>query len=253
MPTDSGRDCLRSELLAPGRGISKKFYRASYGRVVAVVAAVLGDRHEAEEAAQEAFARALARWPRLCQYDLPEAWIRRVALRIAIDSGRRRRSAVSVSSRLRSLAARRAGEPEPTDSLALSATGRAMMRLRIARARSAGPALCRRLASAADSDRPRLACRLHGEGASRGRPASAGKQTQRRLRGGRPRCVTTICALSSTPGCGPIRDLSAPDFAVIRRRLRHRRARTAAACLVVVAVVPGVAVAGLLPAASPPA
>jgi RNA polymerase sigma-70 factor, ECF subfamily len=107
----------------------EEFYRASYGRVVAVVAAVLGDRHEAEEAAQEAFARALARWPRLSQYDLPEAWIRRVALRIAIDSGRRRRSAVSVSGRLRSLAARRAGEPEPTDSLALSATGRAIMRL----------------------------------------------------------------------------------------------------------------------------
>jgi RNA polymerase sigma-70 factor, ECF subfamily len=60
---------------------------------------------------------------------LPEAWIRRVSLRIAIDSGRRRRSAVSVSGRLRSLAARRAGEPEPTDSLALSATGRAIMRL----------------------------------------------------------------------------------------------------------------------------
>ena len=65
----------------------EEFYRASYGRVVAVVAAVLGDRHEAEEAAQEAFARALARWPRLSQYDLPEAWIRRVALRIAIDTG----------------------------------------------------------------------------------------------------------------------------------------------------------------------
>jgi RNA polymerase sigma-70 factor, ECF subfamily len=106
----------------------EEFYRASYGRMVALVAAVLGDRHEAEDAAQEAFARALARWPRLSHYDLPEAWIRRVALRIAVDSARRRRRAASVSGRLRSLAARRTQEPEP-GGFALTATGRALMRL----------------------------------------------------------------------------------------------------------------------------
>ena len=64
------------------------FYQASYGRIMALLLAVLGDRQEAEDAAQEAFARALARWPRLSTYDLPEAWVRRVALRIAVDSGR---------------------------------------------------------------------------------------------------------------------------------------------------------------------
>jgi RNA polymerase sigma-70 factor (ECF subfamily) len=65
------------------------FYQANYRRIVAVVAAVLGDTAEAEDVAQEAFARALARWPRIAGYDLPDAWVRRVALRLAVDSGRR--------------------------------------------------------------------------------------------------------------------------------------------------------------------
>jgi DNA-directed RNA polymerase specialized sigma24 family protein len=50
-----------------------EFYHASYGRVVALVAGVVGDRHQAEDIAQEAFARALTRWPRVARYDLPEA------------------------------------------------------------------------------------------------------------------------------------------------------------------------------------
>jgi RNA polymerase sigma-70 factor (ECF subfamily) len=69
----------------------QEFYQASYGRTVAMVAAVAGSRHEAEDIAQEAYARALARWSRLRAYDLPEAWVRKVALRLAIDSGRRLR------------------------------------------------------------------------------------------------------------------------------------------------------------------
>jgi DNA-directed RNA polymerase specialized sigma24 family protein len=69
----------------------EEFYQASYGRTVALVAAITGSRHEAEDVAQEAYARALARWSRLRGYDLPEAWVRKVALRITIDSGRRLR------------------------------------------------------------------------------------------------------------------------------------------------------------------
>lgn len=65
------------------------FYAANYGRIVALVTSLLGDRSEAEDVAQDAFARALLRWSRLRTYDLPEAWIRRVALRLATDSRRR--------------------------------------------------------------------------------------------------------------------------------------------------------------------
>jgi RNA polymerase sigma-70 factor, ECF subfamily len=87
------------------------FYAANYGRTVALVTSLLGDRTEAEDVAQEAFARALLRWSRLRTYDVPEAWIRRVALRLATDSRRR----AGRMSRLARLTAVRqpSGCPEP--------------------------------------------------------------------------------------------------------------------------------------------
>ncbi len=73
----------------PGSSDFEEFYAASYGRVVALVATMLGDRHQAEDIAQEAFARALARWRRVATYDVPEAWVRQVAMRLTIDARRR--------------------------------------------------------------------------------------------------------------------------------------------------------------------
>ena len=74
------------------------FYAANYGRTVALVTMLLGDRHEAEDIAQEAFARALLRWSTLRRYDSPEAWIRKVALRMVIDTrGRFKRASMSAS------------------------------------------------------------------------------------------------------------------------------------------------------------
>ena len=103
------------------------FYQASYGRIMALLLAILGDRQEAEDAAQEAFARALARWPRLSTYDLPEAWVRQVALRLAVDSGRRLRRTARLSARLRG--DRQKTVPEPGEGMAFSALGSALMRL----------------------------------------------------------------------------------------------------------------------------
>lgn len=105
----------------------REFYEANYGRIVAMVTAVLCDRDQAEDVAQEAFARALTRWSRIGGYELPEAWVRRVALRIAIDSGRRLRRAIGVSIRL--AAQRQATEPGPGDSLAFTELGAALRRL----------------------------------------------------------------------------------------------------------------------------
>ncbi len=106
----------------------EEFYQANYARIAALLLAVLGERQEAEDAAQEAFVRALARWPRLSGYDLPEAWVRQVALRIAVDSGRRFRRTLRLSWKL--LADRQAPEPEPGDSLlARTVVGCALMRL----------------------------------------------------------------------------------------------------------------------------
>jgi RNA polymerase sigma factor (sigma-70 family) len=53
---------------------------------------LLGDREEAREVAQEAMARAFARWRRIAGYD--EAWVARVSTNLAIDRYRRRRPTI---------------------------------------------------------------------------------------------------------------------------------------------------------------
>ncbi len=105
----------------------EEFYAANYGKVTALVAAVIGDRNEADDVTQEAFARALARWIRLSRYDLPEAWVRRVALRLAIDSGRRLRRTLRTLPLLR--AAERNTEPDPGTALTFTPLGRALTRI----------------------------------------------------------------------------------------------------------------------------
>lgn len=67
------------------------FFRLHYPRVVRVVHGVLGDRARAEEVAQEAFVRLYLRWSRVSSYDRPDAWVRRVAVRLAARVARRDR------------------------------------------------------------------------------------------------------------------------------------------------------------------
>jgi RNA polymerase sigma-70 factor (ECF subfamily) len=59
------------------------FYAGSYRRLLGQLFAVTGDLAEAENLLQEAYARAFARWSRVGDYDLPEAWVRRVAINLA--------------------------------------------------------------------------------------------------------------------------------------------------------------------------
>jgi RNA polymerase sigma-70 factor (ECF subfamily) len=103
-----------------------EFYQASYRRMVALVAAMTGDRCQAEDIAQEAYARALTRWPQVARYDLPEAWVRRVAIQLTVDALRRMGRAVRLA----------AGEHDgthaardPGDPLAATALSVALMRL----------------------------------------------------------------------------------------------------------------------------
>jgi len=76
----------------------RELYAASHRRLVVQLTAMTGGVAEAEDVVQEAFARALPRWPRLSRYDNPEAWIRTVAMNLARSQWRQLR-------RIRALAA----------------------------------------------------------------------------------------------------------------------------------------------------
>jgi RNA polymerase sigma-70 factor (sigma-E family) len=69
-----------------------EFYRASRHRVGAFLYSVCGDRSEAQDAAQDAYARAWQRWPTVGAYDDPEAWVRTVAYRLVVNRWRKARN-----------------------------------------------------------------------------------------------------------------------------------------------------------------
>ena len=65
------------------------FYAGSSRRVLGQLYAMTGNRSEAEDAVAEAYARAWQRWSTVRECDSPEAWVRRVASRIAVSSWRK--------------------------------------------------------------------------------------------------------------------------------------------------------------------
>jgi RNA polymerase sigma-70 factor (ECF subfamily) len=85
----------------PGPQRFDEFYDAVYGRLVGQLYLVTGDLHDAEDAVQEALTRAAARWARISEYQVPEAWVRRVAMNLASDGFRRARRRLVVAARLR--------------------------------------------------------------------------------------------------------------------------------------------------------
>lgn len=82
-------------------GSFEEFYSATYGRLLKQIILVTGDRGDAEDLLQDAYGRAAVRWRRLRDYQAPEAWVRRVALRLAIDRARRARRRAAALLRLR--------------------------------------------------------------------------------------------------------------------------------------------------------
>jgi RNA polymerase sigma-70 factor (ECF subfamily) len=78
--------------------------RRSYGRLIAILSARLRDVAGAEDALSEAFAAALADWPRGGVPDSPEAWLLAVARRRTVDAARRRGAADAARDHLRLLA-----------------------------------------------------------------------------------------------------------------------------------------------------
>jgi RNA polymerase sigma-70 factor (ECF subfamily) len=76
------------------------FYEAAFPRLVGQLGLVTGDLAEAEDLVQEALARASARWSRLRAYDVPEAWVRRVALNLAASHARKLRRKLAALTRI---------------------------------------------------------------------------------------------------------------------------------------------------------
>lgn len=66
-----------------------EFYARHGEALTRVLQAMTGDRLEAQDCVQEAFARAWQRWDVVQEYDAPEAWVRQVAWRLAVSRFRR--------------------------------------------------------------------------------------------------------------------------------------------------------------------
>jgi RNA polymerase sigma-70 factor, ECF subfamily len=81
----------------------ERFYREEFGRIIAALIRVVGDFELAEDAVQEAFAAAVAQWPRDGTPDHPRAWIAGVARNKAIDRLRRQSRFAGRSDELRRL------------------------------------------------------------------------------------------------------------------------------------------------------
>lgn len=95
---NSGEDELQS------RNMAEAVARRSYGKLVAFLAARTRDVAAAEDALSEAFASALADWPRNGCPTNPEAWLLTVARRKLIDAVRRSSNAESATEKLELLA-----------------------------------------------------------------------------------------------------------------------------------------------------
>lgn len=66
-----------------------EFYTASARRITSQVYAMIGDRDEAQDCVQEAFARAWAHRRTFHEVRHPEAWVRTTAYRLAVSRWRR--------------------------------------------------------------------------------------------------------------------------------------------------------------------
>jgi RNA polymerase sigma-70 factor (ECF subfamily) len=67
------------------------FYLAEFRAVARTVYLILYDREHAEDITQDAFVQLYLYWPKVARYDAPHAWVRRVAIRLAVRAAHRDR------------------------------------------------------------------------------------------------------------------------------------------------------------------
>ena len=89
--------------LAPVRALRSfdGFYRSQYRDVVGLAFALSGSRIAAEDIAQDAFVAAHKRWEQVGRYDKPEAWVRHVAVNLAVSAFRTKVREARALARLR--------------------------------------------------------------------------------------------------------------------------------------------------------
>jgi RNA polymerase sigma-70 factor (ECF subfamily) len=68
------------------------WFRACSPSIARTVFLVTGDRGQAEEITQDAFMKMLQRWSTVHRYERPDAWVRRVAIRMAVKQANRERT-----------------------------------------------------------------------------------------------------------------------------------------------------------------
>src|SRR3982074_2179626 len=90
---------------AQARSTADAIARHSYGKLVAFLVARTRDVAAAEDALAEAFASALADWPKNGCPSNPESWLLAVARRKTIDAGRRQRSGGGATTQVQRLPA----------------------------------------------------------------------------------------------------------------------------------------------------
>lgn len=64
-------------------------FRTEFPVVLRTVFLILQDRGRAEDITQEAFVQLLAHWKKVSRYERPDAWVRRVAIRLATRAAKR--------------------------------------------------------------------------------------------------------------------------------------------------------------------
>ena len=80
------------------------FYAATHRRVMGQVYAMTGSLHEAQDCVQEAYARAWQRWDAVSAGGAPEAWVRTVAIRLAVSWWRKAVNWLTANRRVRRVA-----------------------------------------------------------------------------------------------------------------------------------------------------
>ncbi|HEX2040174.1 MAG TPA: sigma-70 family RNA polymerase sigma factor [Acidimicrobiales bacterium] len=75
----------------------ERWFRSLYPRAYGIALRIVGSPAEAEDAAAEAFSRALLRWRRVGELDYRDAWLLRVTANVAIDVVRHRKRAPAVT------------------------------------------------------------------------------------------------------------------------------------------------------------